>query len=557
MHFGFVGGDSRVNAIPGHRSNMVSRWPAYLATLIIGVGATATLPGLAESDPQPTPSSAPASTGAIYCPVCGTENHAGSKFCRKDGTPLPAIEPGRRATGFVRSPGTYSPEEVQEVMQRVSRSVVRIRVRTTTTYKFPRTWWKDDTAEYYRRAMLGKIDTSSDDARSAGSGFVIAPKGEIVTNAHVATPDGMKADLTVEFQDGRSFPARLIGADRASDLALITIDSHEVPPLEWGDSGAVKVGQETWAIGNPLDIGISITRGTISSIAGTRAGFNQIESFLHSDAHITHGNSGGPLVDVFGHVVGVSDIAFTESKGQGYSIPSTMARIVIDRLRRDGQYERGYVGAIMRTIDSEMARKYGLTRTVGTVVDAVLPGGAAEQAGLKPGDVIYGVNGRQTSSSYQLQEAVSSVGPSAKVTFTIERTGKPMEIPVMTALRPPAPRGDPLVEMQGYLRLYFEEDAKHAQVIVRDPNRSRRAPGLWEGTVVKSVLPAQDWPEEPITLNYYRTRAKPVPVRSLDDLRKALSRAYLGGYMAATFEIDYTTAPIASVRFDELWPILL
>jgi S1-C subfamily serine protease len=554
-----------MNAIPGRRSNVVSRWLVYFAALLVALGATAlllsaaepTTPAASAAPAAPAAQTAPGSTGAVYCPVCGTENRAGSKFCRKDGTALPAIEPGRRPAGFVRAPGTYSPEEVQEVMQRVSRSVVRIRVRATTTYKFPRTWWKDDTAEYYRRAMLGKIDTSSDDARSAGSGFVIAPKGEIVTNAHVATPDGMKADLTVETEDGRSFPARLIGADPASDLALITIDNDEVPPLEWGDSNAVKVGQETWAIGNPLDIGISITRGTISSIAGTRAGFNQIESFLHSDAHITHGNSGGPLVDVFGHVVGVSDIAFTESKGQGYSIPSTMARIVIDRLRRDGRYERGYVGAIMRTIDADMARKYGLTRTIGTVVDVVLPGGAAEKAGLQPGDVVYGVNGRQTSSSYQLQEAVSSVGPSIKVTFTVERKGKQMEIPATTALRPAAPRGDPLVEMQGYLRLYFEEDAKHGQVIIRDPNRSRRAPGLWEGTVVKSVLPAQDWPEETITLNYYRTRAKPTPVRGLDDLRKALMRAYLGGYMAATFEIDYTAAPIASVRFDELWPILL
>jgi hypothetical protein len=111
--------------------------------------------------------------------------------------------------------------------------------------------------------------------------------------------------------------------------------------------------------------------------------------------------------------------------------------------------------------------------------------------------------------------------------------------------------------MQGYLRIYFEEDAKRGIVIIRDPKRSRKAPGLWEASVVKTVLPAQDWPEEAITLNYYRTRAKPVPIRTLDDLRKALARAYVGGYMAATFEIDYPNAPIVSVSFSEQWPIFL
>ncbi|PYT33297.1 MAG: hypothetical protein DMF52_15855, partial [Acidobacteria bacterium] len=115
----------------------------------------------------------------------------------------------------------------------------------------------------------------------------------------------------------------------------------------------------------------------------------------------------------------------------------------------------------------------------------------------------------------------------------------------------------PLVDVENYLRIRFEEDAKKKQVIIRDPHRSQRAPGLYESSRVKSVLPAQDWPEEPITLNYYRTRAKSIPIDSLDDLRSALKRAYLGGRVAATFEIDNPSAPVASVAFDELWPIIL
>jgi S1-C subfamily serine protease len=512
--------------------------------------------GPPQSTTPTTPT--PAGTGAVhYCPVCGAQNRSDSRFCLKDGSPLPLIDPGRFRPGFVRVAGTYSTDEIERMMHAAADSVVRIRVRTTSTYKYPVVYWKDEEAEYFRRAQLGKIETSDNDARLAGSGFVVSRDGEIVTNAHVANPDGMKADLTVETEDGRSFPARLIGVDPASDLALLKIDTDSLPPLAWGDSSALRVGQETWAIGNPLDIGISITRGTISSLAGTRTGINQVEAFVHSDAHITHGNSGGPLVDVVGHVLGVSDIVFSESKGQGYSIPSRMAQLVVDRLRRLGRYDRGFVGLHIRPVDSDSVTKYGLTRNDGSVVEEVLKGTPAETAGLAPGDVLFGINGHQAGSTYLLQEAVSSVGPGASLKLMVDRRGKVLELALTTVLRPGAPRTDPLQELQGYLRLWFEEDPKKMQVIIRDPHRSRKAPGLYEGFRVKTVVPAQDWPEEPVTLNYYRTRAKPIPIGSLNDLRSALKRAYVGGRMAATFEIDNPPAPIASVAFDEIWPIIL
>jgi S1-C subfamily serine protease len=405
--------------------------------------------------------------------------------------------------------------------------------------------------------MTGRIETSEDDARISGSGFVVSRDGEVVTNAHIARPDGMQADLTVETHDGRSVAARLIGVDPASDLALLKIDAGAVPPLEWGDSAGLRAGQETWAIGNPLDIGISIARGTVSSLGGTRIGVNQIESFVHSDAHITHGNSGGPLVDVLGRVVGVSDVGLAAGKGQGYSIPSRMARLVIDRLRREGRYERGFLGLHVRPVDSEALRRFGLSRSEGTVVMSVLPGTPAERAGFRPGDVLYGINGRHAASTYLLQEAVSSLGRGAAVTLMLDRGGKQLELTASTTLRPEAPRIDPVEDFQNYLRIRFEEDARKQRVVIRDPHRSRRAAGLYEGSRVKSVLPAQDWPEEPITLNYYRTRARPVEIDSLEDLRSALGRAYLGGRAAATFEIDNPYAPIASVVFDELWPILV
>ncbi|MCZ6697177.1 MAG: zinc ribbon domain-containing protein, partial [Acidobacteria bacterium] len=135
---------------------------------------TANLPGSSESPSSAHPAPSGDTSNHLYCPVCGAQNRAGNRFCLKDGSPLPRIIPARLPTEFIRSPGTYSPKEIQQVMQQVTESVVRIRARTTTTYKYPIAYWKDEEAEYFGRAMRGKIETSNTDARLTGSGFVIS-----------------------------------------------------------------------------------------------------------------------------------------------------------------------------------------------------------------------------------------------------------------------------------------------------------------------------------------------------------------------------------------------
>ena len=525
-----------------------------MATLAIAAPAHALAAGAPAAAPAAT-SAAPAPS--VYCPRCGAANRPGSRFCTTDGAPLPALEEGRRTTGFARVSGTFSPEEVQEVMSRVAASVVRVRARPTATYRFPVAYYKDEEAEYYGRARVGRVETSPTDARLAGSGFVIETQGTIATNAHVARPYDLPSDLTVETQDGRSLPARLLGADVASDLALLKVEDTTMAPLEWGDSTAVHVGQETWAIGNPLDIGISIARGTISGITAVRQGLNQVESFIHSDAHITHGNSGGPLVDVFGRVLGVSDMIASEDKGQGYSIPSRMARLVVDRLRRSGAYQRGYLGLEVKSVDADAVQRLKLKRSDGVLVESVIPGTPAEAAGIKADDVLYGIQGREAAFPYLMQEAVSSIGPGGNIRLTLVRGGHEMQQAITTAIRPAAPHIDPVTDWESYTRISFQEDPKAHIVVVGDPHHSRRAAGLYNGVRIKTVLPAQDWPDEPITLNYYKTRAHPVSIGTLDDLRRALSRSYLGGRLAATFEVEVPSAPIASIAFDEVWPIIL
>jgi S1-C subfamily serine protease len=543
---------------------------ALAASLLIGApariaaaGAPAAAPATRTAAPATTaaaPTATAAAPAAIYCPRCGAANRPGSRFCTRDGAPLPGLDEGRRTTGFQRASGTFSPEEVQQVMNRVAGSVVRIRARPTATYRFPVAYYKDEEAEYFGSDQLGRAETSPSDARLAGSGFVIEARGTIATNAHVARPYDLPSDLTVETQDGRSLSARLLGVDVASDLALLKVEDTTMIPLEWGDSNALSVGQETWAIGNPLDIGISIARGTISGIMNVRQGLNQVESFIHSDAHITHGNSGGPLVDVYGHVLGVSDMIASEDKGQGYSIPSGMARLVVDRLRRSGAYQRGYLGLEVKSVDDDAVKRLALKRTDGVLVESVIPGTPAAAAGMQPGDVLYGIQGREAAFPYLMQEAVSSVGPGGSIRLSLVRAGREMQQAITTALRPAAPHIDPLTDWERYLRLSFQEDAKSRIVLVREPHYSRRAAGLGDGDRIKSVLPAQDWPDEPITLSYYKTRAHPVPIRTLEDLRLALSRSYLGGRLAASFEVGLPQASIqtiTSIAFDEVWPIIL
>ncbi|MBI4168688.1 MAG: trypsin-like peptidase domain-containing protein [Acidobacteria bacterium] len=493
-------------------------------------------------------------SASVFCPVCGAQNRAGSRFCLKDGSPLPAIDPVRYAGGFLRAPETLSAGEIQETVRRATRSVVRVRVKAAAKLRYPVI-----ERSTRLRGYKGRLESFDDEGRLAGSGFAVSPDGEIVTNAHVASPFGTQARLTVETQDGRSFPARVLGIDRASDLALLKIDSGSIPPLTWGDSDQVRLGEETWAIGNPLDLGISVTRGTISSMTRLRTGLQQVENFLHSDASITGGNSGGPLVDLLGRVVGVSNMGFHQAKGQGYSIPSKMARLVMERLRQRGTYERGFLGVQVRPVDAEALQRFTVKRATGSVVESVLAGSPAAGAGFNPGDVLFGINGREAAATYLLQEAVASVGPGVSLRMTLDRTGQVLELPVTTVARPEEPRIDPILDLARYLMVRVEEEPGGKGVTLRmtDEFSVARKYGLSDGCRLTSVLPAQDWPDTWIDLVDYKKLPGVVQVGGLDDLRRALGRAYLGGRFAAAIHCGEDQYPLTSVAFDESWAIVL
>ena len=553
------------------RAHQVSRpFPAGLiAILVLIIGGSmgaGSGPGpepvpLPPPDAVPPPGASPEPGTAapaieqapvLYCPRCGADNRPDSRFCREDGAPLPVLEPARLTPGFERASETYSRAEIQAILDNATRAVVRIHVSARSAMRYPMI---SDTG----RAREARLVVETGDLQIAGSGFALGSGNEVITNAHVAAPSDDPAQIQLYTRAGLALKARLVGLDRPTDLALLRIEGGSLPPLEWGDSDRLHIGEETWAIGNPQDIGLSVTRGTISSLGHMRAGLNEIESYLHSDASITHGSSGGPLVDVLGRVVGVSDMGFHEERGQGYSIPSNLARRVIDRLRKGGVYERGFVGLHLKPIDAEAISRFVVKRGDGLIVASVLAGSPAAGAGFREGDVIFGINDRLAASPYILQEAVSSVGPGRRIRINLDRAGKSLALEVMTVLRPAAPRPDPVLQLSAYLRARFEDAPGGRGVVIRidDDFSLARRNGFSDGDRVESVLPAADWPEKAITMDYYTKHAHPVEVRRLDDLRAALGRALVGGRVGAIFLVRSGRAALAGVAYDEIIPIIL
>jgi serine protease Do len=257
-----------------------------------------------------------------------------------------------------------------------------------------------------------------------GSGVIVSPDGYIITNNHVVE-DADK--VTVELADRRELPAKVIGKDPASDLAVIKIDSANLPTLPFGDSEKVEIGDLVLAVGNPLGIGQTVTMGIISAKGRQSPVFNGgYEDFLQTDAAINRGNSGGALVNLRGELVGIPSQIYSQSGGNigiGFAIPTKMARSVMDQLIRSGKVRRSKLGIFGDSITPELARQFGYKGVDGAVVNEVTKGDPAETAGIKPGDIITEFNGQRVTSYAQFRNIVSSTPPGTTVKIKLWRDG--------------------------------------------------------------------------------------------------------------------------------------
>jgi serine protease Do len=264
-----------------------------------------------------------------------------------------------------------------------------------------------------------------------GSGIIISPDGYIVTNNHVI--DGA-TDIRVTLNDRRVLPAKLVGADPMTDLAVIKISGSGFPSLPWGDSTALKPGQTVLAFGNPFNFRFTVTRGIVSALNRPNPYSDDARKpgeFIQTDAAINPGNSGGPLVNAHGEVIGINTFLISPSgsfAGMGFAIPTQIARPVVDTLLKDGKIEHARMGIGINDVTPENAAFFHMENATGALVSQVETDSPAAKAGLKVGDVITELNGKKMDNSGQLQAAISTQRPGNKINLSVMREGKTLTL---------------------------------------------------------------------------------------------------------------------------------
>ena len=267
------------------------------------------------------------------------------------------------------------------------------------------------------------------ESRSLGSGFLISADGYILTNAHVVDAAD---EITVRLTDKREFKARIIGADRRTDLALIKIEAAGLPTVRMGDPNRLKVGEWVVAIGSPFGFDSTVTAGIVSA-KGRSLPQENFVPFIQTDVAINPGNSGGPLFNMRGEVVGINSQIYSRTggfMGLSFAIPIDVAMDVQSQLRQFGRVSRGRIGVVIQEVSKELADSFGLSKPTGALVNAVEKGGPAEKAGVETGDIILRFDGKPVSSSSELPRIVGNTKPGSRASIEIWRKGVTREVTV-------------------------------------------------------------------------------------------------------------------------------
>ena len=281
------------------------------------------------------------------------------------------------------------------------------------------------------------------EAQSLGSGFIVSSDGYVVTNNHVVSPTGRGTveEITVTMPDGTEYDAELVGADADSDLAVLKISRGQpFPFVEFGDSSQARVGDWVIAIGNPFGLGGTVTSGIVSAVLRNTGG-GAYDRYIQTDASINRGNSGGPLFDMQGNVIGINNAIFSPTGGSvgiGFAIPAEIASPIVDQLRRGEAIERGYLGIRIQPVTDDLADALGLDRNNGEFVQSVEPDGAADRAGIRAGDVVVEVNNRQVTADQTLSYLIANTPPGSRIPIELYRDGSRRTVTATVGRRPSA-----------------------------------------------------------------------------------------------------------------------
>ena len=328
------------------------------------------------------------------------------------------------------------PQSFADLAEKVKPAVVNI--STTTTVRVPGNPFRhffgpDEESPFggFFKKFFGNIPDQQLKQQSLGSGFIIDKEGYIITNNHVVE----EADeIKVKLIDGRDFKAKVVGRDSKTDLALIKISSlfKDLPTIPLGDSDKMRVGDWVLAIGNPFGLGHTVTQGIISA-TGRVIGSGPYDNFLQTDAPINPGNSGGPLIDLKGEVIGINSAIIASGQGIGFAIPSNMAKSIISQLKEKGKVIRGWIGVSVQSVTPEIAQAFRLKESKGALVGDVVPGGPADKAGIKRGDIIISFAGKTINQMSDLPVITAETPVGKEVDVTVIRDGKEIQMKLKVA----------------------------------------------------------------------------------------------------------------------------
>jgi serine protease Do len=391
-----------------------------------------------------------------------------------------------------------------ELVQREGSAVVNISttqsVHNPLLPQIPNLQEDDPFYEFFRRFMPepGPREFQS---QSLGSGFIISSDGYILTNSHVVHAAD---EITVKLVDKREFKAKVVGADRRTDIALIKIDGKDLPAVRFGDPNKLKVGEWVIAIGSPFGFENSVTAGIVSAKGRSLPQENYVP-FIQTDVAVNPGNSGGPLFNLRGEVVGINAQIYSRTggfMGLSFAIPIDVANEVARQLRTTGKVTRGRIGVVIQPLTKELAESFGLPNTRGALVNSVEKGGPAEQAGVEAGDVILKFNGKTVNSSEDLPRIVGAIRPGTPVTIQIWRNkavrdlqvtvGRMPEEQTTRAGQPGAPQQGPAATQYG-LTLSDLSEAQRSElkvsggVLVENVKGAAVRAGVRRGDVILAV----------------------------------------------------------------------
>ena len=315
-----------------------------------------------------------------------------------------------------------------------------VNIYTSKETKVQRHPFMDDPV--FRYFFGEQFDAQTRRSLSLGSGVIVSDKGYILTNHHVVEAAD---EIEVALADTRRAAARVVGSDPETDLAVLKVDLKNVPAATFAQSEQARVGDIVLAIGNPFGVGQTVTSGIISALGRSHLGINTFENFIQTDAAINPGNSGGALVDVNGNLLGINTAIYTRSGGSqgiGFAIPSSLAKQVMEQIIENGTVTRGWVGIGVQDLTPELAESLKLPKVNGALITDVVNGSPADKAGIKPGDVLTGVEGKPVTDYSSTLVLIAALKPGATATLKVLREKNELDLKVNVGKRPRPKRDD-------------------------------------------------------------------------------------------------------------------